>query len=120
MEKTQGIAELEARKLQHDSTELLTRAIQPALWPGPPSLRRFTLIVLIDYTPLRNRILGTAPMPHGVWLFVIPFAIGMLILEEPRKWLAARTLPGSVDRSPALLRPPRLADPRSSKARKAP
>jgi hypothetical protein len=68
----------------------------------------------------RNRILGTAPMPHGVGLFVIPFPIGMLILEELRKWLAARTLPGSVDRSPSLLSPPRLADPRSSKARKAP
>jgi len=29
---TVTIAELEARKLQHDFTELLTRAIQPALW----------------------------------------------------------------------------------------
>jgi ABC-2 type transport system permease protein len=29
---TLTIAELEARKLQHDFTELLTRAIQPALW----------------------------------------------------------------------------------------
>ena len=26
------IAELEARKLRHDPTELFTRAIQPALW----------------------------------------------------------------------------------------
>jgi ABC-2 type transport system permease protein len=31
-EKTLVIAELEARKLRHDPTELLTRAIQPALW----------------------------------------------------------------------------------------
>jgi ABC-2 type transport system permease protein len=30
--KTLTIAELEARKLHHDSTELITRAIQPALW----------------------------------------------------------------------------------------
>jgi len=30
--KTLTIAELEARKLRHDSTELLTRAVQPALW----------------------------------------------------------------------------------------
>jgi len=30
--KTMAIAELEARKLHHDSTELLTRAVQPALW----------------------------------------------------------------------------------------
>jgi len=30
--KTLTIAELEARKLRHDSTELITRAVQPALW----------------------------------------------------------------------------------------
>ena len=30
--KTMTIAELEARKLHHDSTEILTRAVQPALW----------------------------------------------------------------------------------------
>jgi ABC-2 type transport system permease protein len=29
---TMTIAELEARKLHHDSTELITRAVQPALW----------------------------------------------------------------------------------------
>jgi ABC-2 type transport system permease protein len=32
VDKTLVIAELEARKLQHDPTELLTRAVQPALW----------------------------------------------------------------------------------------
>ena len=30
--KTATIAELEARKLHHDQTEVLTRAVQPALW----------------------------------------------------------------------------------------
>jgi ABC-2 type transport system permease protein len=30
--KTVTIAELEARKLHHDATEILTRAVQPALW----------------------------------------------------------------------------------------
>jgi ABC-2 type transport system permease protein len=32
IDKTLVIAELEARKLRHDPTELITRAIQPALW----------------------------------------------------------------------------------------
>jgi ABC-2 type transport system permease protein len=32
MTDTVTVAELEARKLHHDSTELLTRAVQPALW----------------------------------------------------------------------------------------
>jgi ABC-2 type transport system permease protein len=30
--KTLSIAEMEARKLRHDPTELITRAVQPALW----------------------------------------------------------------------------------------
>jgi ABC-2 type transport system permease protein len=32
VEKTSVVAELEARKLRHDPTELIMRAIQPALW----------------------------------------------------------------------------------------
>ncbi len=50
------------------------------------------LILLIDYTPWGNSLLGTAPIPGEVWLFVIPFAIGMVLLEELRKWLARRGL----------------------------
>jgi calcium-translocating P-type ATPase len=46
-----------------------------------------TLIALIDYTPLGNVLFGTAPIPAAVWLFIIPFAVGMLALEELRKWL---------------------------------
>jgi len=50
------------------------------------------LILLIDYTPLGNVVLGTAPVPVKLWLFVIPFAAGMLVLEELRKWLVRRSL----------------------------
>ena len=32
LEKTLAIADMEVRKLRHDPTELLTRAVQPALW----------------------------------------------------------------------------------------
>jgi hypothetical protein len=32
LDKTLVMAELEIRKLRHDSSELVTRAIQPALW----------------------------------------------------------------------------------------
>lgn len=45
------------------------------------------LILTIDYTPAGNLIFGTAPIPLSVWLFVFPFAIGMLAIEEFRKWL---------------------------------
>jgi hypothetical protein len=48
------------------------------------------LIGLIDYTAWGNAIFGTAPISGRVWLFVIPFAVGLLVLEELRKWLVRR------------------------------
>lgn len=48
------------------------------------------LILLIDYSPLGNLVFGTAPIAGQVWLFMLPFAIGMVLLEEMRKWLVSR------------------------------
>jgi sodium/potassium-transporting ATPase subunit alpha len=45
------------------------------------------LIVLIDYTAWGNAIFGTASIPGHVWLFVAPFGVGLLVLEELRKRL---------------------------------
>lgn len=45
------------------------------------------LILPINYTPWGNLIFGTAPIAGQVWLFLIPFAVGLFILEELRKWL---------------------------------
>jgi magnesium-transporting ATPase (P-type) len=50
------------------------------------------LLLLIDYTAWGNSILGTAPIGTEVWLFLLPFAVGMLFLEEVRKWLVRREL----------------------------
>jgi len=50
------------------------------------------VLLLINYTPWGNSLLGTAPIGEKVWGFVIPFAAGMFILEELRKWLARRKL----------------------------
>ena len=52
------------------------------------------LIALIVYTPLGNRLFGTAPLGADVWLFVLPFAGALLGLEELRKWLVRRSLRG--------------------------
>jgi sodium/potassium-transporting ATPase subunit alpha len=46
------------------------------------------LILLIDYTPWGSAVFGTAPISLAVWLFIVPFAFGMLALEELRKWFA--------------------------------
>jgi magnesium-transporting ATPase (P-type) len=43
------------------------------------------LILLIDYTAAGNGLFGTAPIPASVWLFILPFAVAMLGLEEIRK-----------------------------------
>ncbi|MGZ5702601.1 MAG: cation-translocating P-type ATPase [Burkholderiales bacterium] len=51
------------------------------------------LILPIAYTPWGNLIFGTAPIPAQVWLFLIPFAVGLFILEELRKLLVRRTGP---------------------------
>ncbi len=48
------------------------------------------LILLIDYTGWGNRLFGTAPIAAEVWLFLLPFAFGMLVLEEARKALMRR------------------------------
>jgi hypothetical protein len=40
------------------------------------------LILLITYTPWGNLLLGTAPLPLAVWLFLLPWALGMITLEE--------------------------------------
>ena len=47
-------------------------------------------VVLIDYTAPGQLLLGTGEVPVSVWLFVVPFALGMVLLEEIRKWLVRR------------------------------
>jgi len=61
------------------------------IWAG--IVTELVLILLIDYTQLGNRLFGTAPINGGVWLLAIPFAVGMLALEELRKWLVKRSSP---------------------------
>jgi len=55
-------------------------------------LSEIAILLLISDTPWGNALLGTAPVGKSVWAVVIPFAAGMLILEELRKWLARRRL----------------------------
>jgi hypothetical protein len=39
-----------------------------------------------------HREVSPYPDPEEFWWFISPFAVGMLILEELRKWLVRRTL----------------------------
>jgi len=51
-----------------------------------------TILLLINYTPWGNALLGTAPIGEAVLGFFIPFGVGMLVLEELRKWFARKKL----------------------------
>ncbi len=50
------------------------------------------LLGLIAYTPWGHSLLGTGPLAPEVWLFIAPWAAGMLVLEELRKFCARRRL----------------------------
>ena len=66
------------------------------------------IILLIDYTPAGQALFGTAPIGWRAWLIVLPFAFGMLMLEEGRKAVMRRVAePSRTDRSPStgLARP---------------
>ncbi len=54
------------------------------------------LVLAIVYMPWGNAIFGTAPIPLQAWLFMLPFAAVMLLLEEARKAVVRRTRRGQV------------------------
>lgn len=64
------------------------------LWDNPIILwgivLEIVLLGLIDYTPWGNAIFGTQPLMAEVWVFILPFSVGMLVLEELRKWVICR------------------------------
>jgi magnesium-transporting ATPase (P-type) len=67
------------------------------------------LILAIDYTPWGNLLFGAAPIGWRVWAFILPFAVGMLVLEELRKGVFGRLFPARNARSEAI-RPRRRPD----------
>lgn len=60
----------------------------PLIWYG--IIFELVLLLLIAYTPWGNALFGTAPLDASVWLFIILFMPGMLLLEELRKAVVRR------------------------------
>jgi calcium-translocating P-type ATPase len=48
------------------------------------------LLAAIVYAPSCQALFGTAALPAAVWLFIVPFALSMLALEEARKGAVRR------------------------------
>ena len=42
----------------------------------------FMRVLRIDYTPWSHSLIGAAPFSPAVWRFVVPFAVGMFVLES--------------------------------------
>lgn len=57
-------------------------------------LLQVVLIVFIAYTPVGNELFHTEPLPMDVWVFLLPWAIGMIALDEVRKYCVRRRLSG--------------------------
>ena len=54
-------------------------------------LLEISVLLFACYTPLGNKLIGTSSLPLEVWLFVLPGALLMLVLEELRKWWVRRS-----------------------------
>ncbi|MEO7099652.1 MAG: cation-transporting P-type ATPase [Luteolibacter sp.] len=48
------------------------------------------IILFIDYTGWGNALFGTNAIPAIVWIYILPFAVAMIILEKFRKWVRRR------------------------------
>jgi sodium/potassium-transporting ATPase subunit alpha len=77
----------------------LWRDTTESIWRLPLARNRLILagialetaaILAIVYTPVGHLLFGTAPLPASVWIFIAPFAAGMLVIEEARKALCRR------------------------------
>jgi calcium-translocating P-type ATPase len=52
-------------------------------------ISEIAILALINYSPWANAVLGTTPLAATVWVFIVPFAAAMFILEEVRKRVRA-------------------------------
>lgn len=55
-------------------------------------LLQVVLILFIVYTSWGHALFATAALPMEVWLFLLPWAFGMIAAEELRKWCARHQL----------------------------
>ena len=75
-----------------------TRSVFSTGFSGNPLIiygviTEIALLLLINFTPWGNVLLGTSGIGLNVWFFIIPFGAVMLILEELRKWIVRKRMP---------------------------
>jgi calcium-translocating P-type ATPase len=67
-------------------------------------ISEIAILLLINYSPWVNAILGTAPIAAAVWGFIVPFGAGMFVLEEVRKRVAFKRSLATRTQTPASSR----------------
>jgi magnesium-transporting ATPase (P-type) len=80
---------------RHDRESSLRIRLGTVKWVLLAVVTEVAVILLLNYTRAGNAVAGTAPIALSVWLFVVPFAVAMLVLEEVRKAVARRTATNS-------------------------
>jgi sodium/potassium-transporting ATPase subunit alpha len=70
---------------RHPTMSIFGRGLQSNNMIGYGICFELSILLLVDYTLWGNTLFGTAPLAFKVWLFIIPFAFGLLLLEELRK-----------------------------------
>ncbi len=73
---------------RHPTQSAFGRGRNRLIWYGV--VFEILLLLLIDYSPWGNALFGTAPLNADAWLFILPFMLIMLLLEELRKALSRR------------------------------
>jgi len=77
------------------SRSIVSTGLRGNPWIAWGVVAEVALVALIVYAPPGNFIFGTAPISGETWLFLMPFAAAMLLLEEGRKWLARKRSAGA-------------------------
>jgi sodium/potassium-transporting ATPase subunit alpha len=73
-----------------DRESALTRRPHPNALIAIGLAVELALTLLIVYTPVGHRLFATSPLPVTVWMFVVPWAMLMLLAEDLRKLIARR------------------------------
>jgi sodium/potassium-transporting ATPase subunit alpha len=75
---------------RHPVMSVFSRGLSRNRLIGYGIVFELVLLMLIAYTPWGNALFGTAALDADVWLFIIAFMPGMLLVEELRKAILRR------------------------------
>jgi sodium/potassium-transporting ATPase subunit alpha len=75
---------------RHPVISVFSRGLSRNRLIGYGIVFELVLLALIAYTPWGNALFGTAALDADVWLFIIAFMPGMLLVEELRKAVLRR------------------------------